>query len=122
MDTETYAEGLEATKSHYPFAEWQETGAEMYTDEVCARIAGIFDRLIQKLIAAGLGAEEPVKLGIFEEAVRALNQISDEDEGLIETSERDELCVLCDVIAVAGGMEPARYGGGEGVATEWREW
>ena len=122
MDTGAYCERLEAAKSHYPFSDWHETGAEMYTDEVCARFAGIFDRLIQKLVAAGPGAEEEVKLELFEEAVRALNQISDEDEGLIETSERDELCVLCDVIAVAGGMEPARYGGGEGVATEWREW
>jgi hypothetical protein len=44
------------------------------------------------------------------------------DPTLIETDEREQLCELCNVVATAAGLDPKKYGGGEGPASEWRDW
>jgi hypothetical protein len=41
---------------------------------------------------------------------------------LIETGEREQLSELCNGIARAAGLDPTKYGGGEGPASEWRDW
>ena len=122
---ESYADRLDATKAHYPFERWLARGddLEQYTEETCGQAAEIFDRLIVMLGTLGEGASEAQKLAAFQEAVEALNALNEENFGmLIETEEREQLCELCNVIAVAAAMDPKRYGGGEGPASQWRDW
>ncbi len=82
----------------------------------------IFDKLISKLAALGPDATEQAKLSLFREAIEATNELNAQDEGLIETGEREDLCERANLVAVAAGLDPAKYGGGEGAATEWRDW
>jgi hypothetical protein len=122
----TYANDLEATKQAYPFDKWSESfeqGLEQYTQENCNKARTIFDILIAELISIGLDATESQKIQKFETAVMALNDLNDELDGcLIETGEREDLCELCNTICKAAGIEPTKYGDGEGPASEWREW
>jgi hypothetical protein len=117
-----YATRLAATKASYPFARWAESSLPQYTKEACAQFAAVFDGLIQKLGALGDQAPEEAKLEAFHQAVLALNAINEEDSDLIETGEREDLCELCNVVAVAAGLDPEKYGDGEGPASEWRDW
>jgi len=117
-----YSTDLQAAKSRYPFARWRDSGLEQYTDESCAAIAGVFDRLISDLIELGPQAAEGSKLDCFKRAILSLNEMNDSDPSLIETGEREDLCELCNVIATATGLDPAAYGDGEGPASEWRDW
>lgn len=122
----TYAADLEATKQSYPFDVWHqrfEDGLEQYTKQNCNKARKIFDTLIAELISLGMDADESQKMEKFETAVLALNELNAElDEELIETGEREELCELCCVICKAAGIDPTKYGDGEGPASEWREW
>ncbi len=119
-----YRTRLLATRAHYPFVRWEANGEdlEQYTPEACAACAAVFDLLIDQLIAIGEDAPEDVKLEFFREAVEGLNTLYEEDTRLIETGEAEDLCALCNVITVAAGLDPKRYGGGEGPASEWRSW
>ena len=120
-----YNRRLLATRQHYPFARWAEMteGLEQYSGENCAALTRTFDDLLEKLAMLGEHASETAKLESFREAVEALNTLNDDVGGnLIETDEREQLVALCNVIAIAAGLEPARYGGGEGPASEWRDW
>lgn len=122
----TFASGLEATKKNYPFDRWHEGlehGLDQYTKENCNRASTIFDSLVESLIAIGPDASETDKLARFETAVMALNELDDElDNCFIETGEREDLCELCNTICEAVGLDPSKYGDGEGPASEWREW
>src|SRR3981081_621618 len=109
-----YSEKLCATKSRYPFASWANTAPDLYPHEVSAAFVRIFDVLITKLIDAGESASELRKLDAFREAVQTLNEM---ESDLIETGEREDLCELCNVIASAAGLDPAKYGAGEGPAS-----
>lgn len=122
----SFATELKATKEGYPFDRWHEgyeNGLEQYTKENCDRARAIFDKLIGDLISLGPDATDKQKLAKFKAAVIALNDLNEElDECFIETGEREELCELCNAICSAAGMDPAKYGDGEGPASEWREW
>ncbi len=122
----SYASDLEATRTAYPFDKWQEGfehGLEQYSQENCDKARSIFDSLIADLVALGAEASESEKLLKFESAVLALNDLDEElDCGFIETGEREDLCELCNVICEAAGLDPDKYGDGEGPASEWREW
>ena len=114
-----YAEKLNAIKQTYPFERmrqyWkQEEGGA----EECTALEGLFDQLITSLIASGPTASEAEKIALFETAVEGSNEYS----GVIETSEREDLCELTNTITLACGLNPAEYGGGEGLASEWRDW
>lgn len=113
---------LNLAKAAYPFQRWQDSGLEQYTPEACAAFSRAIDRLIAELGQAGIDATESVKLRAFEKAVSALNKLNEADESLIETGEREDLCELINTIAVAAGLDPSRYGDGEGPASEWRDW
>jgi hypothetical protein len=117
-----YQKRLNATKEHYPFSQWAESGLEQYTEEACASFVAVFDRLLQTLAELGEQAPESKKMASFQAAVEALNDLNEEDASLIETGEREDLCELCNVIATAAGIDPAKYGAGEGPASEWRDW
>ena len=121
----TYNEQLETTKKHYPFENWRESyndDLEQYTEENCNKTKGIFDALISKLISVGQDASEKDKVELFKAAVVSLNKLNGEVEGLIETGEREDLCELIAQITIAAGMNPKKYGDGEGIADEWRDW
>ena len=120
-----YQHKLEACKKSYPFIRWRESfshGLEQYTEENCNKIKSVFDNLISELISAGENIPEKEKVEIFKKAILLSNELNDEIDGLIETGEREDLCELTDVITKACGIDPEKYGGGEGLATEWRDW
>ncbi len=117
-----YSSKLTDTKASYPFKRWEESGLEQYTPEACGAFVGVFDRLINDLVAKGESASEEQKLESFHQAGIALNALNEEDESLIETGEREDLCELSNIVAVAAGLDPSKYGGGEGPASEWRDW
>jgi hypothetical protein len=122
----TYREKLESKKVNYPFGEWRElydSGLDQYTEENCDRATLILDILIDSLTYLGEDAPATTKVELFRVAVESLNTLNDENHGtLIESGERDELCELFDSIAIAAGLNPVEYGGGEGIASEWRNW
>ena len=122
----SYSDKLVATKQYYPFDEWRHNfklGLEQYTEQNCLQAKFIMDRLIYALIVLGEDAWEIVKVAQFKEAVLSLNELNDHTDGaFIETGEREQLFVLFEKIASAAGIESQRYGGGEGIASEWRDW
>jgi hypothetical protein len=117
-----YLNRLTATKEKYPFARWAKSGLDQYTPEACAAFVSIFDFLITNLNTLGEQAPEEKKIALFKNAVESLNALNEEDESLIETGEREDLCELCNIVAVAAGIDPGKYGDGEGPASEWRDW
>jgi hypothetical protein len=120
-----YQENLKATQNSYPFATWREAynqGLTQYTDENCNKVKKIFDDLISELISAGESASEETKVQLFKKAILETNKLSNEHNDLIETGEREDLCELTNKITVACGLNPDKYGDGEGLASEWREW
>lgn len=120
-----YATTLKALKADFPFDEWKEmgdAGMEQYTEENCAKARTIFDTLIADLIALGEDADDDAKIDAFQTAVESLNALNEEVDDMIETDEREQLCELINRITEAVGIDPEDYGGGEGLASEWREW
>jgi hypothetical protein len=116
---------LDDIPNQYPFSRWHDSfehGLDQYTAENCAKVQAVFDQLLLKLSALGTDAAPEDQLAAFEQAVEALNDLNDEIDGLIETGEREDLCELFNAISVAVGLDPADYGDGEGVASEWRDW
>lgn len=117
-----YSKGLSVIRASYPFSRWAQSGLEQYTDKACASFVKIFDSLIDELAIHGDQASEDEKLAAFQKAVEALNKLNEKDDSLIETGEREDLCELCNRIAVAAGLDPLKYGDGEGPASNWRDW
>jgi hypothetical protein len=128
----SYYEKLEICKNSYPFNNWRKLfyadeedgfyGIEQYSPENCDAAQWVLDELIGHLITGGEDVPAETKITWFKRAVEQLNSLNGNVEGFIETSERDDLCELFDKIAMAAGLNPAEYGGGEGIATEWRNW
>jgi hypothetical protein len=120
-----YKNKLLASKAFYPFERWRENyneGLTQYTKENCNKIKKVFDDLITSLVEIGENAGEEQKKQFFKTAILKTNQLNEEIDGLIETGEREDLCELTDKITIACGLDPEKYGEGEGLATEWREW
>lgn len=121
-----YEEQILNTKAHYPFKRWRsayDDGLEQYTAENCTKAQEIYDKLIQNLVLFGEEAIEEEKVSFFKKAITALNHLNREcDDCLIETGEREELCELTNQISIAAGLDPEKYGEGEGLASEWRDW
>lgn len=120
-----YQKKLLATKEFYPFDRWRESyndGLTQYTKENCEIIKKVFDDLISSLVDLGENGSEVQKKELFKIAIIKTNKLNDEIEGLIETGEREDLCELTDKITIACGLDPNKYGDGEGLASEWREW
>ncbi len=127
----SYESNLLGAKTNYPFDRWREGeahGLDQYTEENCNAARAIFDKLIAQLINLGESASEENKMAQFKIAVESLNDLNDEAGGaesggeLIETGERDDLCELVNIIAKKSGIDPKKYGSGEGPASEWRDW
>lgn len=119
-----YKTKLEEAKTAYPFKKWhsyEAHGLEQYTAENCQEATQIFDTLIADLVTLGESASEEEKLQKFQAAVEALNDLNDET-GIIETGEREELCALLDLIGTKAGIDPVRDSSGESIASQWRDW
>ncbi|MFT3934120.1 MAG: hypothetical protein QM726_10930 [Chitinophagaceae bacterium] len=120
-----YQSKLIAAKQFYPFESWRESyknGMTQYTEANCNKTKKIFDDLISSLITIGKNASESEKIEQFKIAILKTNKLSEEIDDLIETGEREDLCELTNKITIACGLDPHKYGEGEGLATEWREW
>jgi hypothetical protein len=120
-----YQSKLLSTKQFYPFTRWRESyndGLTQYTKENCDKTQKVFDDLIASLLKIGENASEQQKKELFKTAILKTNQLNEEIDGLIETGEREDLCDLTDKITIACGLDPHKYGDGEGVASEWRDW
>jgi hypothetical protein len=118
-------ESFDDIRKSYPFDRWMENvkyGLDQYTPENCKKAKNIADKLIDKLIKLQNKGTEEQKVALFKEAVLSYNNLNGENESIIETEEREDLCELLDKIAVAAGLNPQKYGDGEGIATEWRDW
>lgn len=121
---ESYADRLNRWRNNLPFSDWRtnfELGLEQYTQSNCDRAERILTELVDGLIEVGETAPEAKKVSLFKTAVEALNAL-DAETNMIETGEREELCELFNFIAVDCGIDPSRYGSGEGLASEWRDW
>ena len=130
----TYAEKLLATKEDYRLFDWvwkSEPDDEdddvgfmaQYNVENCMRVQVIFDALIDGLINLGENAPEPEKVKLFETNILALNALNDEFEScFIETTEREDLCELIDIVTEAAGLDPSDYADGDGLSDVWRDW
>ncbi len=121
-----YKKTLDIVLDEYPFEEWKtyfEGGLEQYTVENCENVEQIMNDLIHELVVLGKNATESSKVAKFEIAVKALNKLND-DSGysLIETGEREQLFMLFEYIALLSGIDSSKYGAGEGIASEWRDW
>ncbi len=101
-----YGQRLAAIKARYPFSRWATRGLPQYTAKACASFAVVFDRLISHLAVLGESATEAQKLECFHRAVVALNDLNRKDLTLIETEEREALCELCNLVAIAAGLYP----------------
>ena len=120
-----YQKKLLATKEAYPFVLWRKRydyGLTQYTQGNCDKAKKVFDDLIDELINIGEQASEAQKVALFKKAILHTNKLNDQISGLIETEEREELCELTNRITIACGLDPHQYGGGEGLADEWRAW
>jgi hypothetical protein len=121
---ESYADRLNRWRNNLPFSDWRtnfELGLEQYTQANCDQAERILKELVDGLIKAGEAAPEAKKVILFKTAVEALNALNAETN-MIETGEREELCELFNLIAVDCGIDPSKYGSGEGLASEWRDW
>lgn len=118
-----YKTNLLEVKEQFPFDDWKLSGQNMpeYSEENCEAAKRILDTLVSDLIALGEEAREEDKIHKFQIAVEALNTLNDETD-IIMTGEREELVDLFNLIAVKAGIDPDKYGGGEGLASEWRDW
>ena len=120
----TYDDRLNSWRNNFPITEWRaglEHGLDQYTEANCDRAEKILNDLIDGLIQVGEAASEARKISLFKTTVEALN-VLDAETGMIETGEREELCELFNLIAVDCGIDPSKYGRGEGLASEWRDW
>lgn len=122
----TYRDSLNKTKIFYPFDNWRKAyndGLTQYTESNCNEAKKIFDDLISELVKLGKKAKEAEKISLFKKAILKTNALNEKTDGaLIETGEAEQLVELTNKIAIACGIDPAKYGDGEGPASEWREW
>ncbi len=109
-----YGRRLVATRSQFQFQDWPAHARPA--------VSGVFEQLVSDLIAAGETATEQEKLKCFTRAVAALNEIDRKDHTVIETSEAEQLIDIGNVIARAAGLDPRKYGAGEGPLSAGRNW
>lgn len=121
-EMDDYRTRLAAAEDCYPFPKWAQWGIEQHTDHALGLFAAVFRRLIEQLAELSEAAPENDKLEAFRQAVEALNRMNEANEILIETDEREDMCKLFNLVATAAGIDPSKYGHGEGPASEWRDW
>ncbi len=97
-------------------------GLYQYTEKNLLKVDAIFIKLIDELIEMGSKANEDKMVEKFKTAVIELNILNAEiDETLIETGERDDLCLLFISIAKAVQIDLSSYNN-QDITFQWREW
>ena len=109
-----YEKALVATRSHFQFQHWPMRAQPA--------VVTVFETLLVELRAAGESAPERQKIDCFKRAVAALNELNRRDPTVIETSEAEQLVDIGNHIAMAAGLEPRKYGDGEGPLSAGRDW
>lgn len=109
-----YERRLVATKSAFQFQHWPARARPA--------VVAVFDRLLRNLLIAGESASEAQKVECFARAVAELNEINRRDRTIIETSEAEQLVDIGNQVAKAVGLDPKRYGHGEGPLSAGRDW
>ena len=121
-----YRDSLNKTKDFYPFDNWRKAysdGLTQYTESKCNAAKKIFDDLISDLVKLGKAAKESDKISLIKKAILKTNALNEKTDGtLIETGEAEQLVELTNRISIVCGIDPSKYGSGEGPASEWREW
>lgn len=123
-DNMAYYESFNAAKPGYPFEAWKEyvnDGLDQYTEQNCNKAQKIMDDLIVNLARIGKDASEQEKVRYFKIAVEEFNRLN-ALTNIIETMEREEIFEIFEAIAEIAGIDTSKYGSGEGIASEWREW
>ena len=109
-----YEKQIIATKSQFQFQHWPAHARPA--------VIAILEQLLLDLITAGESASESQKIACFSRAVSALNEINRKDPTVIETGEAEQLVDLGNQIAKAAGLDPRKYGDGEGPLSAGRDW
>jgi len=111
---------------HNTFLFWYESGEEFgmtqYSKGNCDKGESIFLNLTAALEGLGINGDEETKILAFKSSVEAMNNLNNLIPGFIETGERETLCDLFDEVAKLAGLDPSKFGSGDGIASEWREW
>lgn len=87
-----------------------------YSEADIGQCGAILDAYLAKVRTAREG-DVAFVMAAVEEAVVALNELSERCESLIETEQREQICELIRHSAAAVGV-----GDGEDLTEEWREW
>ena len=109
-----YEKRLVATKSVFQFEHWP--------TQARPAVAAVFEKLLSDLLAAGETASEAQKAECFKRAVAMLNKINQRDLTVIATMEREQLVYIGNQVAAAAGLDPKKFGHGEGPISEGRDW
>jgi hypothetical protein len=88
------AQSLEDLRRRTPFAEW----AEYVEPATLRRARSIIRGTIDALIELGPHAPEPLRMDEFHHCVECFNML-EEEEGCIETIEREDICELISELA-----------------------
>lgn len=116
---------LKKIRKEFSLKHWRKKfnySLDQYTEKNCRKIEIEIESLIDSLIDHIENNNQIEKISMFKKTVESLNILNEELGDMIETQEREELCKLFDIIAIAVGLNPAKYGKGEGIASEWRDW
>ena len=110
---------IEALRAALPTARWRETAAEADMGERdIAEAEALLHRYLDAAKHAAVRRSAPALYRETQRLVVALNRLNCRS-GLIETLERDELCVFIDAVLGEAGLERAD---GEYITLSWREW
>ena len=121
-----YSDNLKSVKTRYPFSSWNpdKYGKSAILKRKNYDLAyDIMNEMIDGLISLGESASESQKIPLFRKGVLAFNVLNDSLQGsLIETKQMEDLMNLFNLAATEAAIDPSKYGDGEGVASEWRDW
>ncbi|MFC0187032.1 hypothetical protein ACFFJY_01970 [Fictibacillus aquaticus] len=110
---------FEELKSKKPTAEWLENDedGDFFNEENISVTNKVLDAYISTLQKLGSGADEDDIMEAVEEVVTRLNELNEEYDDYIETSEREDLCEFIQSAAEIAGLHSE-----EDITEEWREW
>ena len=92
-----------------------------YTQKDVNKCKKILKHYVNSLIALKRKADDQKIMKCVEKAVKALNKLNEKTGyGLIETDQREDLCLLIQNMAIETGLSNTEADGD--ITEEWREW
>ncbi|MGN7384482.1 MULTISPECIES: hypothetical protein [unclassified Paenibacillus] len=92
---------------------------DFYTKESLLSCDKVLDDYLNQLVSLQENRNPEKIMKAVEETILALNDVNDEHDYFIETSEREELAEFIDKAARLAGLEIEE---GHDITLEWREW